>query len=800
MDLLRAAIKALYYDYPIENAYGIIVGSDKKTRFLTYFNRMACGEDDGFSYREMSAYKDFLFDNLRAQRKKSENYIQDAVGLPLMFSEEVLTIDGDGYPRVIFENLFRWREIVKCLGEDLFTTSYLAKVDENYRTDFFWPNVIQHNEQRINDALSKGLADIHSHFGGAIDAFQFTWMCLMNDVDGLPDKFEIIRQSLNPVTVFDKEYSFRNLSKWCKVAAAIRVILFNVLIRGRGLKTIEQKNTLPEIMKSGSEEFTRLKARISVLRDEAKRTYDGDVIDYAINEKLIGDQFLTSPYCVYAGERQIEYAFFREYYASSSTKMKGFWVELFFLYESIKSHVRREFVFANQMSGLDTFIGFEVQSQLFYGKLQPICNVYSMQTGLRRDYEDSIETRVTKDSIKLTTGEYWKSLFSHNDFLDKDIMCDRLTFVVQLTRGSAGKNEHSDGRCRKKMEEVHNALNDVMLFSESGQSLYNIVGIDVGGIELSYRPEVFAHALRAAKRYGLGITYHVGEEFYDLVDGLRAIWEVSLFAKLDGKDRMGHCIALGEKPREYYNRKHCTLVMPKQVMLDNIVWLFTFAEQHQITIKPALYNRLFKLAEKLYEEIGFKEISKMDFALEYYYKSMLLRSDDHYTDGLDIWSKTALLDTGQANDARGNSNIRKLYTAYLYKDSVTRGEVAMTERFDNEYVKLVAKIQRAMIDFVNQTEVCIETCPSSNIQIGKLDRYDYHPSVRNYLNPASKCRVMNFAICTDDKGTFSTSLTNEFSLIALAAIKDKGWSKGFEKKFEQLILQGNKYRFKPQSK
>ena len=34
MDLLRAAIKALYYDYPIENAYGMIVGEDSSGKFL----------------------------------------------------------------------------------------------------------------------------------------------------------------------------------------------------------------------------------------------------------------------------------------------------------------------------------------------------------------------------------------------------------------------------------------------------------------------------------------------------------------------------------------------------------------------------------------------------------------------------------------------------------------------------------------------------------------------------------------------------------------------------------------------
>ena len=62
MDLLRAAIKALYYDYPIENAYGMIVGKDSSKSFLEHFNRLACAVEDGFTTREMTAYKEYLIE------------------------------------------------------------------------------------------------------------------------------------------------------------------------------------------------------------------------------------------------------------------------------------------------------------------------------------------------------------------------------------------------------------------------------------------------------------------------------------------------------------------------------------------------------------------------------------------------------------------------------------------------------------------------------------------------------------------------------------------------------------------
>ena len=796
MDLLRAAIKALYYDYPIENAYGIIIGREPKSKFLKNFNRLACGEDDGFTQREMAAYKDYLTETLTERWGRRDNIIQQFTGLPFLFAEEVLS-GKDDYPCVVFRNLFRWREVVKCLGEDLFTTAYLAQTDEEERKDFFWPNVIGHNEERVNKALETGLSDIHAHFGGSIDSFQFNWICLMNDIEGLKDKFDKLQFSYNPVVAFDKEYSFRNMSRWCRVAAAIRVRLYKLLIKGQQLRGNAETEAILEIGKcSGDDEATQLKEDIDALHTDAKRTREGVLIDYAVTDDLVTEQFEASPYCVYAGERQIEYTFFREYQRAQSSKLKGPWCELFYLYELIKTHLRKEFVFANEMSGLDNFIGFGARSALFTEQIKSVCNLSSIQTSLRPDKEDYIESRITCGSWILSKVEYWKGLFADGLFLEEDELKQRLTLVVQLSRGWKQPGEHKEGRHYFKRELIHEQYKQLTSYIDDGESLYQIVGIDVGGMELYYRPEVYAHVLRAGKKDRLNVTYHVGEQFFDLADGLRAIWEIVHYAKIGKGDRLGHCLALGVMPREYYKRKHCTLTMPRQVMLDNVVWILEIARQYKILMKPVLRNQLEGIAAGLYQELGYDRYLAV-LNMEDYFESMLLRSDEtNEEDGLDVWSQTAELDSTPAVKARFNINALTLHKAYrLNVELIERGEKPYTVRFDNEYVKLMMKIQKVMIKMVIDTGVCIEACPSSNLQIGKLGRYDYHPCIRYYLNSLSKTRKLNFAICTDDKGTFSTSLTNEFSLLALAAIKERGWNKGIEKGFKELILQGNKYRF-----
>lgn len=797
MDLLRAAIKALYYNYPIENAYGMIIGGETVKHFLGHYNHLASLEDDGFTQREMTAYKDYLLETLQEKWGQREGKIKQIVTLPLEFAGEVLSKDEKDYPCVKFEHLFRWREVVKGIGEDVFTTAYLAKEDKKFRKDFFWPNVIGHNEDKVNTLLNTGLSDIHAHFGGSIDAFQFTWVCLMNDIEKLKSRFDKLQFSLNDVVAFDKEYSFKNLSKWCRLAAAIRVRLFKLLIKKQDLNSQTEIATIQKICNcSGDEEATSLKEDIDSLRCDAKRTREGVKLDYAIDENLITEEYITTPYFIYAGERQLEYAFFRDFKQRKPLILKGTWPELFYLYEVIKTHVRREFVFANEMFGFDSFTSFTSRSEIFTKEIEAICNISSVQTSMRADKKDCLESRITYGSWSLPKGEYWKGLFSEENFLKEEEMKKRLTFVVQLTKGCKKGNEHIEGRYRRKKAEVRKELETLTNYIDSGVSYYDIVGIDAGGMELYYRPEVYGHVMRAGKEHGLNVTYHVGEEFYDLADGLRAIWEIIEFAKIGRNDRLGHCLALGVQPRDYYRRKHCTLTMPKQIMLDNMVWLMGIVRQQGILLKSTQKKELLDIAADLYKELGYERyIAKLN--IEDYFDSMYLRSDeDNEDDGLDVWSLTAELDSAPAKKARANANALTLFKAYMHDAKlIEKGEKPYTKHFDNEYVKLIMKIQIKMIWKVIDTGVCIETCPSSNLQIGKLGRYAYHPSVKFYLNPLSKNKVLNFAVCTDDKGTFSTSLTNEFSLLALAATKGKGWNKGLEKDFKQLILQGNKYRF-----
>ena len=76
-----------------------------------------------------------------------------------------------------------------------------------------------------------------------------------------------------------------------------------------------------------------------------------------------------------------------------------------------------------------------------------------------------------------------------------------------------------------------------------------------------------------------------------------------------------------------------------------------------------------------------------------------------------------------------------------------------------------------MIDKMDEMQLSVECCPTSNFKIGKLGRYDRHPIFR--FNTVDARHQLPVTINTDDQGIFSTSLDVEYALISLAMQKMK---------------------------
>lgn len=338
-------------------------------------------------------------------------------------------------------------------------------------------------------------------------------------------------------------------------------------------------------------------------------------------------------------------------------------------------------------------------------------------------------------------------------------------------------------------------------------------GIDAASDEFQCRPEVFAQAYRYisgeqkiwnagrnALRPDIPVrirkTFHAGEDFADLADGMRAVDEAVEFLELDAGSRIGHALAAGVNPEDHYTHKHCEIVTTKQDRLDDLVWLLFRSHELGVIIPPTLHASLRQEANSLFAEIYGDAVraNGWNCGLSEYRKSMHLRADDpslyqekRYRAG--DWNLRPADRYGiRENEAylgqyRADPRIAGLYAYYHFgiREGVI-GEETYLFSVMPEYMELIRRMQDAMMRFLEEKRITIECNPSSNVLIGTFREYGKHPVFRfnsRKLNPAGAGNRTFVKVCvnTDDLGVFDTSLEFEYALL-YAALREKRNAKG----------------------
>lgn len=348
------------------------------------------------------------------------------------------------------------------------------------------------------------------------------------------------------------------------------------------------------------------------------------------------------------------------------------------------------------------------------------------------------------------------------------------------------------------------------------------MGIDAAAQEIGCRPEVFAQAFRTLRNdtsfvYSekgfiklpqLRVTYHVGEDFLDVVDGLRAIDEAILFLNLDCGDRLGHALALGISVSDWYKSKQNHIWISKQDYLDNIVWLYHTLIRYNILGMDNLKNRIENEYIRYFDEIYGQNMNKefvdaiysaakntlnrngMAFDIHAYFDAWKLRGDapqlyrkGFYNDSevfLSLFNRNAVNYLFPDNfDVRKKCQISMIYYYYHFDKKVREaGQKRINIKVNYEYIKGVELVQKAMQSEIAKRGIGIEANPSSNVSIGTFSRYDEHPLIRLFnsgltINDAElqECPQLWISINTDDQGIFGTKLENEYALVARALEK-----------------------------
>lgn len=716
-----------------------------------------------------------------------------------------------------FEELLRWNEVSASLTEDLLVCSYWASTGVQPPT-YSWAPFLKTDSSDLNLILDKELADVHAHLIGSSLNFDVNWLCLMNHIDGREKDIADIQNNLQSrITSMQHSLKRRSFYSLAIIAAAIRVKLFGIL---KGVKT-ESEEGLAEAIKSyDGLESCDIRAKVS--RDIQSFMVDSVTYysrlkdknaqyDYAHSKDLDIPRHEACAYSVLSGERYIIHGVLQKIYHDD---LCNYDATLFYIYLLIKHKFRCEIVQSNEEIGLSNFMCYDDRKSIFargnsmYGDLIKHLSVASFFAN--HEEHRWHETRIPPEASKKDLLKFIKRLESkiNDEKLKRSDVIWRYGYIFHFVKELDVtdlacfelKVRHED--LRDKIKGQVEAIVDASKSEESDYLMYKkkILGIDAASSELLTRPEVFAQAYRYCKDNApdLGITYHVGEDYHDLIDGIRSVDECMRFLDLKATDRLGHALALGIDPHTYYKKRNYQIIMPKQVAMDNFAWLYNNLGCSLCfhSVRTDLKSSFDDLASQLYSD-SYGQVS-----INLYYQSWLLRGDNpkvYRIDGTitnkdDVdskWSRVHLLDTAESNDARKCIEARKLFYLYHHDKTVkTVGAEMTTVHFNASLISAIAKVQSVMLKKLENKGLSIECNPTSNVKIADIDRYDEHPICKFHSRGLKWwCfgNSISSSINTDDKGVFATSIEREYALMAAALSQKHNNSEKWNKQvFEWL--------------
>lgn len=778
---------------------------------------------------------------------------EDELNVLIHFTEKVLK-EEKGEPICRFKYLLKWRALSYELGEDILTTSYFAYKDytEGKKREIFaWKPIVSTDNFRLKEILKKGTAENHFHLKGSAPHFQLMWVSLMNNILNRDYDFDKLTEGLllDPnvgYSLSEKRLKIRSL---VKKACCIRFMLF-FLIKKREVDFKKYKGLLRATEDSEINFYLNdLQNEISLAKYEYGKRFKDDIADYAIDKGINDNNYnkKNKEYngnIILYGERKFLYTIFKNIYSGEENikKYKNF----FKAYLIIKEKLRCEIIQVNNRVGFSNFQNYQGRKWIFLNGIykDAVVNM-AINSSLNDQSIKSLEARIAPKNTKKELNkliDYFDKSVENEKFYDiEDKKLEKfenklkekerkqkerkqeekyfynIHFIKRPEQYSGRKAEYIElvtplnDDVRKYLEKQAKAI--IELKKTSSKSKNRICGIDAASSEIGCRPEVFSQAFRYIRNYKienefanfgyeenftLGITYHAGEDFLDIVDGLRAIDETIRFLNYTQGDRLGHALALGIEAKKYYKSKNMYLIKNKLVHLDDITWMLQKIKEYNIrNISENEISKLQDVFYKLYNEIYSNNMEENKECTPYeYYNSWKLRGDnprlylDKYTgenfkkiNTLTFWDKCGFdfFKKEELDLIRKNKKSYELYNNYHFNPDVKKtGLESERVKISYSYIKIVEKLQEGLQKEIAKKNISIETNPTSNYVIGTFKKYIDHPIIKFFNlgltyneEELSKCRQLHVSINTDDQGVFPTYLENEYALMALALEKEK---------------------------
>lgn len=780
-----------------------------------------------FAPLNMSEYS---FDEIELRRKsflgEMDTRKNAGVFAPLIgYAEKVLDLQNQE-PVCKLDEMLNWNSITKRLGQDIFISCWLAWND--YKRNvmgswlFTWPAVIRSDDRYLRHILKKGLAENHFHLNGSTQVFSVSWACLMNHPGQINRivKEKAFNRNLTISMSRGEMDNMLSLHDRLLYAVMIRLYLSSRIVN---LMTSEQVCS----------KFLEFEPSISM--DEIAGTVEafrqcygekflqpngsGKCLDYAISSWFCNID-ANSANRLLVGERSFLYRCFLMHFEGKLTILES---SLLHLYLLIKHNFAGELLQNNGLYGFHNFAEYQDRKSMSI-RGRDEYSVEAHRLAVLSQVQDnnllSLEARVMPDKkmrryiSELDSVIQWASVqkeewehyyvihFPKKKFTEEDIPDDSAYPVPR------------NARVRRDAKKYALALKDYLLSYEMamscGDGRQRVFGIDGCSKEIGCGPETFATEFRylrecsmhsedlqwwQSKRedyVAIGITYHAGEDFLDIIDGLRSIDETIEFLQLKRGDRIGHAVALGVVAKDFYGLKRYNIYLTKQHYLDNLVWMLNRSLEWNIPLSEGLRTVLTQKAKELMRYIFWNNSSDKNYhedLLDDYFCSWKLREDHpeiYFTEEPSLpsgscWDEYDAYKIRKDNielmQYRKIKSITDLVRLYHYDNGVKSRGLKPEQMSVNDwksYAELVTQFQDSLKRKIAERGIAVECNLTSNVLIGTFRRYDAHPILRfNRHRLDSDTERVNIlaSLNTDDLGVFSTSLENEYALLLCALRK-----------------------------
>lgn len=809
----------------------------------------------------LNCYSDTEQDNLFDYIQYNDEYIGHGIGRKRnklnvfaalgQLTEELFVLE-ENEPKCRYEHLLRLRKIEEYVDLELLMAAFLVQNRINYLGDnvlkrkYLTRNVsIDHNNLQLKRIMELGIAENHFHLYGSSPMFHLVWIQMMNDISNknyLSLFHEIDTRPRTTRTHYKQSYEEEGCKEKVLKAALIRWELFRMLVNQEGKERDSEREEEQDIVRrilagtsSVKDYYSSLQKKIRVQRAVCQIQYDKEAADYAMLNADMSDLH-DNCFGILAGERWLLYELLTKEQMEEDKlhDENSEWVQWFYAYLVIKNQIRNEILQTNGTVGFENFSIINHRKDVYVN--YRLMAQQALKSSLDSKNIQKFEIRITPAN---SAAEYAAKIQDlENIFWLGNKRNETIFYVFHFAKCQDEKTKgyslsRSSKECRHYNLRYKLKIQATEL--EKFRDLYpdladKVLGIDACAQEIGCRPEVFAPIFRRLSKHTssampgkkeipqLRMTYHVGEDFLDVVDGLRAVDEAVHFLNLKCGARIGHGTVLGISVENWYRRKRNTIILSKQDYLDNIVWLYHKINEFRIEGCSQLLEFLMQEFEKIFYEIYRRNIDEMELkriwqesgekysklgfqveAYQYifdiftYYEAWKLRGDDpslykrgYYREPTFFTDKQKHLINWEykaACDVRWQRNVSILYYYYHFNRYVYEEGRQKIERYMPDcYVDGVIKVQKAMQGFIGKCGIGIECNPSSNLMISTMRSYDEHPIVQFYNKDLEKdpqklqeCLQLFVSINTDDKGVFHTSLENEYALMACAMekVKDK---------------------------